>query len=137
MKSLKSIFIAFTLLLGFNSFAQEVNNPTIEIAFKGNVWYMPETSVLSSDWMKNDESMLKMMALELYESDSKELGFSVFQSDQITSKTMILAVPFLSCGIGHEYYQLIQTADNFLLFESVARNKYELEKNVIVFNKRR
>ena len=137
MKNLKSIIVAFILLIGFNSNAQEIKNPTVEIALNGQVWYMQESAFLASEWMRNDKQMLEMMHLKLYKADSEELYFSKFQSDQIGADAVILAVPFLSCGIGHDYYQLIQTNDNFLLFESIARNKYETDKRVMVMNKRK
>jgi hypothetical protein len=134
MKSLKSIFIAFTLLLGFNSFAQEVTDATTDIVYENEVWFLEKSQTNMRDWMEDDH-MMDLMALKAieYSKDSNELWG--LQRELVKEGDLLLGVPFMSCGIGYRYYKLIQSADNFLLFEALD-NWGESDPKVIVLNKR-
>ncbi|MFT4601258.1 MAG: hypothetical protein ACI857_001436 [Arenicella sp.] len=134
MKNLKSIIIALTLFIGCNSFAQEVKDATVEIAHKGEVWYLDKAQTNLNNF-GDDLGLDDLMALTLdVHSDENSLLWGA-QAEQIADGDLLLGIPFLSCGIGYDYYKLIQTAHNFLLFESVSSYDGDAKK-VIVLNKR-
>ena len=115
---MKTIILTFTLLLGSLSFTQEITQPITQVAFNGNVWQI-EKSLTQSNFSES-ERFEELLALKIYDgTDDIEYFYADKTKLKQGSKTVILGIPFMSCGIGYDYYQLVYSADSYLLFEAL------------------
>ena len=134
MKNLKTFLIAICLFAGFNSFSQEVSNVTTDIIYEGSVWYLDKSQTHVTDWIE-ESNMLELLALQTIIHTPENTELWGVQKDLVQDGDLLLGIPFMSCGIGYDYYKLIQSGDNYLLFESLD-NYNQTGKKVIVLNKR-
>ncbi|MEO9532019.1 MAG: hypothetical protein ABJG68_07165 [Crocinitomicaceae bacterium] len=136
MKNLKSLLIAVCLFAGFNSISQEVKNTTTDIIYKGSVYHLDKSLTHVTEWIDEDSHMMDLMALTTTVHSAEDSKIWGLQKEQVKDGDLILGIPFLSCGIGYDYYKLIQEDDNFLLFEMIGA-RGDFERKVIVLNKRK
>ncbi|MFT6243706.1 MAG: hypothetical protein ACJA0U_000386 [Salibacteraceae bacterium] len=135
MKNMKTLLMSICLFAGFNSFSQEVKNTSSDIVYKGTMYYVDKSLTDLDGWIESDKQMLERMTLitMIYSAENSVLWDD--QKDLVKEGDLLLGIPYMSCGIIYEYYKLIQTADNFLLFQEIGYPGDSARK-VIVLNKR-
>jgi len=131
---MKKLVIGICLLSSMG-FAQ-LNDPVTQIEHNGTVYQVdPNLTARGLDFM-NDSGIMDMMELKLYQSTDSIPYFSIHEKNSVSKNSkLIMGIPYLSCGIGYRYYELIEEQPSFLLFREVG---YFTEGNVgkvIVLNK--
>lgn len=129
---MKSILLALTLCIGSLSFAQDVKKPITQVAFNGAVWEI-ESSLTGAEF--NDQGNWDdLLALKIYD-DTDEIEYFYADKTKLKNgkKTVILGIPFLSCGIGYDYYQLVHSSDNYMLFEALNGSERAVVLNKLKF----
>lgn len=136
---MKKLMIVALLLAGFTVCAQEVKNPVTQVKFKGEVWQLAASETMYDiDWVQDSEEMMDVCALQILDSsdDLKDPSHYLHQDAIATLEDQpVLAIPFLSCGIGYNYYQLFESNEHFLLFEYYQPGDSERHKKVLVLNR--
>ena len=136
---MKKLVIAMMLLSTATIFAQEIRNRVTQVEFQGEVWQVAASETMYDiDWIQDSEDMMDMCALQILDSKSDLEGkYHYLHEDAIStlSEQPILAIPFLSCGIGYNYYQMFESNEDFLLFERYYPGDTGLQKKVIVLNR--
>lgn len=122
-------------LFSFVGFAQ-LNDPVTQIEYRGNVFQVdPLLTARKFDFM--DESRLTdFMDLKLYQDAESIPYYSVHERNLFSRDTpLIIGIPFMSCGIGYRYYELIEEQPDFLLFREVGFRTEGNVPRVIVLNR--
>lgn len=115
---MKSNFLTLSLIIGSLSFAQEITKPVTQVAFNGAVWEIEEG--LTHAGISDSDRFDDLLALKIYNgTDKNEYFYADKTKLKHGNKTVVLAIPFLSCGIGYDYYQLVYSAENYMLFEAL------------------
>jgi hypothetical protein len=131
MKQLTIIF----LLMSHFAFSQ-VKDPVTQIEYKGQVFYIDSELTARGVRVMEGRSILEDMHLTLYEDVDSIPYFSDFEKNLVSVDTqLIMGIPFLSCGIGYRYYELIEEQPSFLLFREVGYFTNGNVGKVIVLNK--
>lgn len=98
----------------------KIENAQSEIAYNGDVWVADDSARMHVNvvvnWITDELDLVVSKKLKKIQSLS-----SVPQNGQLSEimngDTVVLAQPFLSCGIGHNLYKLVSETPDKLVFE--------------------
>ena len=128
---------AMLLFCGTALFSQEITNAITQIKYKGEVWEISSSETMDEyDWVHGNDDMADLLCLQIYTSTEDIGKYHYFNDDALNlANTPLLAIPFLSCGVGYEYYVMRESTDSFLLFEYYTSADFVGQKRVVVLNK--
>lgn len=132
------IILTVSLIFSANlAFSQDVTNAITQIKYMGEVWEISSSETMDEyDWVHGNDEMADLLCLQLYTSTDDIGEYHYFNDDALNlANTPLLAIPFLSCGVGYDYYVMLESTDSFLLFEYYTSADFEGQKRVVVLNK--
>lgn len=129
------LIVSLFLMSSFVLHAQ-LKDPVTQIEFKGEVFQVDAGLTARSFDFLRESSIMDRMDIKCYTSVDSIPYFDEYERTRVSKSTpLIIGIPFLSCGIGYRYYELIESQDNFLLFQEVQMFSQATVGKVIVFNR--